>query len=239
MTSPLSVVSLRWPARRSAEMSPLSPWTTTSASNGIARSMSALQRLTGPGVRARAAHGQRRAVDARVHDRLAPQPLQLLAHHHALGLGALEMDLPRAGPHDDALDVAVDRRRRGAVVLERLADADRDAAHDEQDAEDEQHEPWRRESHWRECAVERVSASRAAFRPSQVRAAAPAPRAVRSRAASVARHAPLRLPGGSRGAPRPTRARARTSSTRRSAWPARPARWPRRSRSCCATTAAS
>ena len=147
VTSPLSVVSLRWPARRSAEMSPLSPWTTTSASNGIARSMSALQRLTGPGVRARAAHGQRRAVHARVHDRLAPQPLQLLAHHDALGLGALQMDLPRPGAHDDALDVAVDRRRGRAVVLEGLADADRDAAHDEQDAEDEQHESWRRESH--------------------------------------------------------------------------------------------
>jgi hypothetical protein len=62
------------------------------------------------------------------------------------------MDLPGAGPHHDALDVAVDRLGRRAVVLEGLADADRDAADDEQDAEDEQHEPWRRESHWGDCA---------------------------------------------------------------------------------------
>jgi hypothetical protein len=82
-----------------------------------------------------------------VDDRLAPQPLQLLAHHHPLGLGALEVDLARPGPHDDALDVAVDRLGGGEVVLEGLADADRDPAHDEEDAEDEQHKPWRRESH--------------------------------------------------------------------------------------------
>src|SRR5919197_5523805 len=45
-TSSLSVVSCRWPARRSAAMSPLSPRTTTSASKGIARSRSALQRFS-------------------------------------------------------------------------------------------------------------------------------------------------------------------------------------------------
>jgi hypothetical protein len=57
------------------------------------------------------------------------------------------MDLPRPGAYDDALDVAIDGRRRRALVLERLADAHRDSAHDEQDAEHEQHESGRRQSH--------------------------------------------------------------------------------------------
>jgi hypothetical protein len=106
-----------------------------------------LAAVDGPGVRARAAHGQRRAAHARVHRRLAPQPLQLLADHDPLRLGALEVHLSGPRAHDDALDVAIDGGRRRAIVLERLADAHRDSAHHEQDAEDEQHKSGRRESH--------------------------------------------------------------------------------------------